>query len=221
MSMALRQGTSCSAFTLIELVGVLAVIGLLAALLLPKVFEAIYRARISAIPVGLRTIQTAALEHFIRYDTLASDKGIPLSITNTYDDFDKLLVSEGFVDHPFIVKVGTSASVRLVDVSGLDSNSSPFSASSPGAYDLDGDGHNDIVNAKYLLEAVIEGPARGDVAEVNGMLDGPGMGFRNSQDDDGKGRVIYQDVSNDPNPKANPKARKRRPGTMYIYILHR
>jgi prepilin-type N-terminal cleavage/methylation domain-containing protein len=44
-------------FTLIEMIGVLAVIAILAALLIPKVFQAITEARINTVPVGQRRVR--------------------------------------------------------------------------------------------------------------------------------------------------------------------
>jgi len=212
---------SSGAFTLIEMIGVLAVIAVLASVLIPKVFEAITNARLGTVPLGLNTVKIASLEHFIRYNTMASQNGAPLVFTGTYDDFDLILLAEGLLDKPFTVKVGTNATIRLVDVSGLNAGSRPLDENNPGAYDLDGDGDNDIVQAKYLLEAVIDEPLRVEVASVNDIMDGPGMGFSSPQGDDNKGRVVYRDKGNDPNPNANPNARRRRPGTMYIYITHR
>src|SRR5204863_216829 len=49
------------AFTLIEMIGVLAVIALLAALLIPKIFESINNARIGQAVLSCQTIKTATL----------------------------------------------------------------------------------------------------------------------------------------------------------------
>ncbi len=49
------------AFTLIEMIGVLAVIAVLAALLIPKIFESINSARLNQAVLSCQTIKTAAL----------------------------------------------------------------------------------------------------------------------------------------------------------------
>lgn len=206
---------------MIELIGVLAVIGILAAVLVPRVFQAIDNARLATVPIALRTIKTATVEHFVRYNSLPTSHGAPLSFSKAYDGFDRVLVSEGFMDKPFAARVGTNCFVRLVNVTDLTPGSEPFDADQPGAYDLDGDGDNDIVGAAYLLEAVIQEPDRSDVAALNQMMDGPTMGVFANNGDDRKGRVVYRDKGNDPNPGSNSGARHRRAGTMYIHILHR
>ena len=220
MIMAPKMGRNVSAFTLIEIIGVLAIVAILASLLVPRVFETIDNARLGAVPLGVHTIKTATLEHFVKFNSIASRNGTPLAFSGTYDDFDLVLLTEGLIDKPFMTRVGTNATIRLVDVAGLNASSAPLDESRPGAYDLDGDGDNDIVGAKYLIEAVIDEPARVEVAGVNTLLDGPMLGFQGAQDNDIRGRVVFRDKSNDPNPNANPQGRKRRPGTMYIYITH-
>src|SRR3989442_1205450 len=55
------------AFTLIEMIGVLAVIAILAALLIPKIFEAINNARISNALVSYNTVKTACMDHYAKY----------------------------------------------------------------------------------------------------------------------------------------------------------
>jgi len=51
-------------FTLIEIIGVLAVIAVLAALLTPKVFEVIARSKVSGSAVAYNTLRTATTDYF-------------------------------------------------------------------------------------------------------------------------------------------------------------
>ena len=51
-------------FTLIEMIGVLAVIAILAAMLLPKVFSAINDSRVNNAAVSVETIKTSATDHY-------------------------------------------------------------------------------------------------------------------------------------------------------------
>src|SRR5436190_1160861 len=60
------------AFTLIEMIGVLAVIAILAALLIPKVFSAINDARINNACISIDTIKTAVADHYGKYGKLAT-----------------------------------------------------------------------------------------------------------------------------------------------------
>src|SRR5947209_15739227 len=58
---------SSQGFTLIEMIGVLAVIAILASMLIPRVFEAINSARVNATAVACETIKTAAADHYGKY----------------------------------------------------------------------------------------------------------------------------------------------------------
>ena len=53
-------------FTLIEMIGVLAVIAILAALLIPKVFNAINDANINTAVVGAQTVKTAVVDSYAK-----------------------------------------------------------------------------------------------------------------------------------------------------------
>src|SRR5437773_4280910 len=54
-------------FTLIEMIGVLAVIAILAALLIPKVFEAINNSRINNAVVSYNTVKAACMDHYAKF----------------------------------------------------------------------------------------------------------------------------------------------------------
>ena len=90
------------AFSLIEMIGVLAVIAILASLLVPKIFEAINNAHMSQTVLSCQTIKTATLEHYAKYLSLASSNGNSLSFSGsnpkTFANFDDVLVSEGTED---------------------------------------------------------------------------------------------------------------------------
>ena len=63
------------AFTLIEMIGVLAVIAILAALLIPKVFSAINDARVNGLCVTCETLKTAVADHYGKYGRLDATFG--------------------------------------------------------------------------------------------------------------------------------------------------
>ncbi len=60
-------------FTLIEMIGVLAVIAILAAVLVPKVFEAINNARINNSSMSCDTVKTAIADHYAKAGSLNAD----------------------------------------------------------------------------------------------------------------------------------------------------
>src|SRR5260221_6663702 len=93
-------------FTLIEMIGVLAVIAILASLLIPKIFEAINNSRINNAIVSYNTVKSAVADHFAKYGAFdTSTNGIALS-TAWYD---RALVTEGFLDKLFITKLGSTS----------------------------------------------------------------------------------------------------------------
>src|SRR5438067_10837120 len=93
------------AFTLIEMIGVLAVIAILAALLIPKVFSAINDARINNACVSLDTVKTAVADHYGKYGKLSSSFGTN-DLTLPVANFDRtVLLAEGYLDKPFTAKI--------------------------------------------------------------------------------------------------------------------
>src|SRR5438046_10179573 len=57
-------------FTLIEMIGVLAVIAILASMLIPKIFEAINSARINNTVQSYNAIKTGVLDHYGKYGSI-------------------------------------------------------------------------------------------------------------------------------------------------------
>src|SRR5262249_51222686 len=103
------------AFTLIEMIGVLAVIAILASLLIPKIFEAINNARINNALISYNTVKTACMDHYAKYGginvttngaTIPAGSSPPGGV-NGLSYYDGALLAEGFTDKPFLTKVGT------------------------------------------------------------------------------------------------------------------
>ena len=126
--------SNASAFTLIEMIGVLAVIAILAALLIPKVFNAIADAKINNAAVSAETVKTAIADHYGKYgkfDTLFGTNALTAPYTN-YDT--TVLIPEQLLDKPFQTKIGTNWTVqfRACDTLGatVTGTSSGYSAAS-------------------------------------------------------------------------------------------
>src|SRR5580700_8552874 len=105
-----REESTETAFTLIEMIGVLAVIAILAALLIPKVFDAISNARVNNAAVSLETMRTAITDHYGKYGLLNTIGGTNPINTFPYPNYDVAMMTEGLLDKPFAVKIGTGAS---------------------------------------------------------------------------------------------------------------
>src|ERR1035441_7258008 len=105
-------------FTLIEMIGVLAVIAILAALLIPKVFSAINQARVNGVTVSVDTVKTAIVDHYGKYGNLATVNtnggGFTLPITNPLLGYDpNVLMIEQLLDNPFVAAIATNATIQI------------------------------------------------------------------------------------------------------------
>jgi len=201
------------AFTLIEMIGVLAVISILASLLIPKIYEAINNAHVSQTLVSCQTIKTSVAQHYAKFLSLASSNGDNLSISGgVFDHFDNVLLAEALIDKPFSVKIGTTANIRILDIASLVSGDQMNNPNiNKGAYVLDGDGKNDVVG-QYVVEAVIYGLSQTDARDLNNRLDGSDPRFGETPNDqrDPGGQVTY----------ANPTGPPSSPFDVHIYITH-
>jgi type II secretory pathway pseudopilin PulG len=209
MKLNTNNTRKAGAFTLIEMIGVLAVIAILAALLIPKVFSAINDARINNACISTDTIKTAVADHYGKYGKLATIAGtndltVPTTGTTTaYDQ--KVLMVEGLLDKPYTVKIAgtvaggdpsTNAAIQLV--LGTASNNSQ-------GYLLDGNNNATLNASVQVVEAVIHGVSAQDAKDLNDRIDGPSLGAALSAADT-KGRVEYAAGS---------------PTDVHIYITHR
>lgn len=180
-----------NAFTLIEMIGVLAVIAILASLLIPKIFEAINNARVNNATLSYNTVKAAVMDHYAKYGAIdkttngavipggtSPGTGTPVNGLLFYDG---ALLTEGFIDKPFITKMGTNSFVSVVSSTNV-------------VYDLAGagGGANDVLGSTYTVQAVIEGVPAADAKDLNDRLDGATPPFNVTQgSDDTKGRVRY------------------------------
>lgn len=147
-----------SAFTLIEMIGVLAVIAILAALLIPKVTNAIDDSRINNTLGSYEAAKLAVTDHYAKYNGFnLNTNGVALDPLDL-QDFSKILLIEGLMDKPFSSKIGTNAVLKVTQGSSTN-------------YKLDG--INDLTSSmSYVVEAVITGVQLQDIIAVSTRLDG-------------------------------------------------
>lgn len=183
---------------MIEVLGVLVVIAMLVAVLVPVVFGAIHNASISQTASSINSVKTACAGHFAQYGSFATDGSVnpPAAISLDGTDtraaqFDKVLLVESLLDHGFTPKMGDGilgpSNTRIQIVNGLAPSTQPTQDNS--AYDLDGSGANQA-SGMVVVEAVITGVPLDDAKALNAILDGVSLG-QDSTGNDFRGRVKY------------------------------
>jgi type II secretory pathway pseudopilin PulG len=157
------------AFTLIEMIGVLSVITILAALLLPKVANAISDAKINSTAGSYQSVLTACVSHYgkyLAYNALFGTQMVNVPIVG-YDT--NVLLPEGFLDHSFTAKVGgPNAVVQLVAASACDSGQGYY-------FNGVSNGVASTANFQYVIECVLTNVQEADAIGVSLAIDGPTM----------------------------------------------
>jgi type II secretory pathway pseudopilin PulG len=191
------------------MIGVLAVIAILAAMLIPRVFQAIADSKVNAAVVSAETIKTACADHygkFGKFDTISGNTAI--TVGTVYTGYDtNVLMQENLLDKPFQTKLGTSWTIQLRPC--LTTTTAP--GTTDAGYSLDGNNTNNVLG-QYVLEAVIGGVAEADAQAISQRIDGQNLSAASQSTAPGagdlKGRVKYDG--------ANGGAT-----TVYIYLTHR
>lgn len=159
-----RQG-----FTMVEMVGVLAVIAVLAAMLTPKILSAVNDARINSTVSSLNAVKGATVNYFSKYG----------NFTNM-TSFDNLLVTLEFLERPFDCRVGSGADCQVV--------------SGPGfaglGYKFDGVTTN-TASAGVVVECLISNVYIADAWALSLQMDGAALSATNNSTADTSGRVEY------------------------------
>jgi len=185
----LQRGTA--GFTLVEMIGVLAIIALLAGMLVPRIMQAIRDARVNSTAVSLNTLRAAVAQYMTKNNTLG---------TAGTSDYDSDLVEDGDLDKEFETKIGSAADVALVagNVAANDT---------PARYNLDGSGSTDTSDASVIVEAVIEDVPARDAYALSLAIDGADLSQSTLTSADLSGRVVY----------AAPSSGLT---DVYVYIAH-
>ena len=176
-----------AAFTLIELIGVLAVIIVLAAYLIPKVIVAIDESKVNSTAGGYEAIQSAAADHYGKYAgfNAVSNSGVPASLTQMAGWDSGVLIPEGLLDKPFAPGVGLGHAVHVVPGS---------SANNGSGYLLDGV-NNSTAGMQYVVEIAITNVTPLDAFALSLAIDGAALTSTNVGQVDNRGRVCYDGSS--------------------------
>jgi prepilin-type N-terminal cleavage/methylation domain-containing protein len=161
------------AFTLIEMIGVLAVIAILAALLVPKVFSAISDARVNSTCINIDTVKTATADHYGKYGKFNTFMGQTPDIATNIVSFDRsILLPEGLIDKVFSSKLAggdptANATIQLMQTP------TPVLGNGGAGYKLDG--QNVVSNATYIVEAVLQNVSQQDAFDLHNRIDGQAL----------------------------------------------
>ncbi len=221
-----------SGFTLIEMIGVLAIIAILTALLLPKIFQVLKDSDMTSTLTAINTAKSATIANYGKWGKFANADGTDLGIPDHGDiapNWDEELLKEGYLEQRFRVRIGNrqvgddgGSHIRVMNISdntrgaevGLANGRYAIGGAS-GAVDednvpvLDEDDNqvyesiNDVVG-NFLIEAIIGGVSLDDALALDQRID---TGI-SSIDRGLTGRVKYDEGSDSTT-------------TVYIYIAHR
>ena len=165
----MKTNNKNNAFTLIEMVGVLAVIAILAALLVPKIFAAINDSRFSNTVASINSCKTATMDYFGKTGSIPLDGA-----------FDTTLVSSNCLERPLACKIATSSLIQVTNVA----------KGGPGtgaAYQLDG---STAITGGVVVQCKLTGVALADAKELSRRIDGEGT-LSPTGGTDALGRVVY------------------------------
>jgi len=204
------------AFTLIEIIGVVAVIAILAAVLTPRVVSVIARGKVNATAQSLGSLKSATADYIGKNGTVPLRAGT--GATNAAiaaGRFDADLIAGGFTEKLFSCSVGN----QLFDSSALTGRThvrtkTAVSAAAVGVIDTTTAGDNfnldrdattaDFTAGQTVVTAFIPGVALADAIALNKILDGDDNVGTAS---DITGRCMYSDGTGGT-------------VTVYVYVAH-
>lgn len=211
-----------SGFSLIEMIGVLAIIAILVAVVLPKVFSTIASSRVTHAASSITTVRSAVTEFAGKYGTLPT--------TNGNSRIDDLLVAAGFLDTRIALKIGTKPSDPPIAgatwtnsagtwsssggsnqnsqsrITSLISNTANPATANGRNFQLDGS--TDLPAGARVVAAVIRNCTGSEALELSQRLDGDNFSEADATTADDRGRVVY----NTPSGAGITNA--------YVYIVH-
>jgi prepilin-type N-terminal cleavage/methylation domain-containing protein len=201
-------------FTLIEMIGVIAVIAILVSVAVPKIFEAINNSKINSTAVSCNSVKTALVDHYSRYGSFLIDgsSGTPVNLSFPVLQFDMVLLREALIDRPFNSKIGdgihddTHTRVEVVNAGAVGFSVATVDPTDATGFALSGNTTNEVFGSALVM-AVISGVQANDAKLLNDLIDGPSLGAALSSADL-LGRVKYDA------PLAGVT-------TVYVYLNHR
>jgi type II secretory pathway pseudopilin PulG len=205
-----------AAFTLIEIIGVVAVIAILAAVLTPRVVSVIARGKVNATAQSLGSLKSATADYIAKNSSVPVRDGT--GATNSAvatGRFDADLVAGGFTEKLFACSIGTQTfdasaltgriHVRSLTATSAASVTAPTATVGGSNYNLDRDTATaDFTTGQTVVSAFIPGTAIADAIALNKILDGDDNTGTSA---DTTGRCMYSDGAGGT-------------VTVYVYVAH-
>lgn len=181
-----RQG-----FTLVEMVGVLAVIAVLSSFLVPKIFSAINESRVNNAVASLNSAKSASITFFGKYGRFGTLGG-KIETNGLVVNWDtEVLMPEGLLEKPFGPRLSETAYIQIIDAVSKDTDPTHLNS----AYNLDNKplvNKNDAYGYK-VIEAIFKDITKEDAWELSYRIDGDtGTLDDKSANEDLTGRVKYK-----------------------------
>lgn len=211
-----------SGFSLIEMIGVLAIIAILVAVVLPRVFSTIASSRVTHAAGSITTIRTAITDFAGKYGTIPT--------TNNNSRIDDLLLTTGLLDSRFALKIGTPASDPPIASATWSNSTGTWTASggsnqssqsriicqtsnttapsTANGRNFHLDGSTDLPAGARVVAAVIQDCTASEALELSRRIDGEPFSEADATTADADGRVVY----NTPNGSGITDA--------YVYVVH-
>lgn len=200
-------------FTLVELVGVLAVIAVLSAMLVPQVLGIMSRSRVLDTVGSYGSIKAGAITYAAKHGLIGDATGAALDVGSAPPEAlnwdGEVLFELRLIDELFRSRISTAASVRVRPTE--PATTAPDGSNA--AYNLLGTAlpANQVSGAKHVVEVRLVDVQLDDAQELNRHLDGTSAELGESAaGTDLRGRVKY-DFSASPVPGM---------GDVYLYVTH-
>jgi prepilin-type N-terminal cleavage/methylation domain-containing protein len=212
-----RSSSAKAGFTLIEIIGVVAVIAILAAVLTPRVVSVIARGKVNATAQSLGSLKSATADYIAKNGSIPTRDGT--GSTNgavATGRFDADLVSGGFTEKLFSTSIGTQTfdstaltgrtHVRSTTATSSGTVTAPTATVGGVNFDLDrSTASADFTSGQMVVSAFVPGVPVTDAIALNKIIDGDD---NTGTAADITGRCIYSAAAVD------------NTVTVYIYIAH-
>ncbi|MCP5007874.1 MAG: prepilin-type N-terminal cleavage/methylation domain-containing protein [Planctomycetes bacterium] len=170
-----------SGFTLIEMIGVIAIIAILAAFITPKIFQVIQDSKVTRFAGEVNTYKAAVTKWYKDIGALRSLNagGVALATDTSFQN--ELIANQGttaisglwaqwngpYIDSVSNKSLGTTLTIRTQ--AGNTGTGAP-ATNNGNAFDLDDDGVNDMAG-QQVVALMLTGVTLGDFTKMNNMID--------------------------------------------------